>query len=118
MTPWPPRASDSHQSRLSPPASRLNTFTLFNSAGPDAAGHRRGRPSFLTLARPGRGRTRRSTSSVSGTARPLLVATLLAALQQLAVLAAEVGSGVGRGPSTSGSAEETAPATPVLPAED
>jgi hypothetical protein len=33
MTPWPPRASDSHQSRLSPPASRLNTFAVLDSAG-------------------------------------------------------------------------------------
>jgi hypothetical protein len=33
MTPWPPRASDSYQSRLSPPASRLNVLAFFDSVG-------------------------------------------------------------------------------------
>jgi hypothetical protein len=33
MTPWPPRASDSYQSRLSPPASRLNALTFFALVG-------------------------------------------------------------------------------------
>jgi hypothetical protein len=45
-TPWPPRASDPYQGRLSPPASRLNTHTFFGSASlptPSSA-HRRATP--------------------------------------------------------------------------
>ena len=61
MTPWPPRASDSHQSRLSPPASPLNRFAVLDAAGlPTSSGaYRRVTPSGAGLAparRPLRGR--------------------------------------------------------------
>jgi hypothetical protein len=50
--------------------------------------------------------------------RSFLVATLPAALQPLTVLPTEVGPEVGRAPSSNGTADEAAEATPDLVAED